>query len=63
MQWLYIYSITCNKYTAMYTNKKALGLKAQPLKGFILGRSPSGNRKWLKHILPNVNIHPPTQNF
>ena len=44
-------------------NKKAHGLKAQPLKDFILGSSPSVNRKMLTHILTNVNTHPATQNF
>ena len=44
-------------------NKKSHGLKAQPLKDFILGSSPSVNRKLLRNILTNVNIHPPTQNF
>ena len=43
--------------------KKAHGLKAQPLKDFILGSSPSVNRKLLTHILTNVNTHPATQNF
>ena len=44
-------------------NKKAHGLKSQPLKDFILGRSPSVNRKLLTHILTNVNTHTPTQIF
>ena len=44
-------------------NKKAHGLKTQPLKDFILGSSPSVNRKLLTHILTNVNTHQATQNF
>ena len=32
-------------------NKEVLGLKAQPLKDFILGSSPSVNRKLLTLIL------------
>ena len=44
-------------------NEKAHGLKAQPLKDFILGSSPSVNRKLFTHILTNVNTHPATQNF
>ena len=39
-------------------NKKANGLKAQPLKDFILGSSPGVNRKLLTHILTNVPTHP-----
>ena len=43
-------------------NKKAHWLKAQPLKDFILGRSPSVNRKLLTHILKMYPqpTHPPT---
>ena len=44
-------------------NKKVHGLKAQPLKDFILGSSPSVNRELLTHIVTNVNTHPATQNF
>ena len=43
-------------------NKKAHGLKAQPLKGVILSSSPSVNRKLLTHILTNVSTHPSTHN-
>ena len=42
------------------SNKKAHGLKAQPLKDFILGSTPSVNRKLLTHILTNVNTYPAT---
>ena len=49
--------------TIVITNKKAHGLKAQPLKDFILGSSSNVNRKLLTHILTNVNTHPPTKNF
>ena len=41
-------------------NKKACGLKAQPLKDVILGSGPSVNRKLLTHILTNIPTHPPT---
>ena len=37
-----------------YNNKNACGLKPQPLKDFILGRSPSVNRELLTHILTNA---------
>ena len=39
-------------------NKKACGLKAQPLKNIIPGSGPSANRKLLTHILTNVTTHP-----
>ena len=41
-------------------NKKAHGLKDQPLKDVILGSSPSVNRKLLPHILINVPTHTQT---
>ena len=44
----------------LINNKKAHGHKAQPLKDFILGSSPSVHIKLLTHILTNVHTHPPT---
>ena len=41
----------------VFKNKKGHGLKAQPLKDFILGSSPNVNRKLLTHILTNVPTH------
>ena len=44
--------------TPINLRKKAHGLNAQPLKDFILGSSPSVNRKLLTH--PNKHTHPST---
>ena len=55
------YAINSMLYLRAIKDKKAHGFKGQPLKDFILGSSPSVNRKLLTHILTNVNTHPPTQ--
>ena len=42
---------------SLKNKKKSVGSKLSPIKMFVLGSSPSVNRKLLTHILTNVSTH------
>ena len=65
-RYTYHWEIVISSATAGLKNnikKKAHGLKAQPLKDFNLGSSPSVNRKLLTHILTNPPTHTQTSDL